>query len=55
MTCINCGATLSCGCQQRTASNGGSACTNCIASYENKIALLNQITNAPPPPPNPTP
>lgn len=55
MTCINCGATLSCGCQQRTASNGAAVCTNCVTSYESKIALLNQIVSAPPPPFNDTP
>ena len=40
MNCQNCHTTLSCGCQQRTASNGASVCASCIASYEAK--LLNQ-------------
>lgn len=38
--CNNCHSTLSCGCQQRIASNGASVCANCIAAYEAK--LLNQ-------------
>lgn len=29
-TCANCGATLTCGCQKRTTSDGKSACSNCI-------------------------
>lgn len=28
--CANCGATLTCGCQKRTTSDGKSACSNCI-------------------------
>jgi hypothetical protein len=32
--CSNCGATLSCGCQKRKASNGTSACANCIGKIE---------------------
>ncbi len=36
--CLNCGAKLSCGCQKRTASDGTSVCTGCLASYESKIA-----------------
>lgn len=28
--CANCGATLTCGCQKRTTSDGRSACSNCI-------------------------
>jgi hypothetical protein len=34
MTCSNCGAKLSCGCQKRVASNGASVCTTCQISYE---------------------
>ena len=33
-TCSNCKKTLSCGCQKRTASNGQSGCTSCIAALE---------------------
>lgn len=28
--CPNCGATLSCGCQKRTLSNGAQGCSNCV-------------------------
>ncbi len=31
MTCGNCGATLTCGCQKRIAQNGKHCCTTCIA------------------------
>lgn len=37
MTCPNCNATLSCGCQSRRASDGKTVCTGCAASYEAKI------------------
>ena len=37
-TCQNCGATLSCGCQKRTASNGASACSACVSALNAKIA-----------------
>lgn len=37
-TCQNCGATLSCGCQRRTATNGTSACSNCVSALNAKIA-----------------
>lgn len=37
MVCNNCKTTLSCGCQQRTASDGKQVCSNCISSYENKL------------------
>lgn len=39
--CGNCGKNLSCGCQKRTAKDGKSVCSNCIASYEAK-SLPNQ-------------
>lgn len=35
--CLNCGAKLSCGCQKRTASDGKSVCTGCLASYETSL------------------
>lgn len=35
--CANCGATMSCGCQKRTASNGTSACSACITALEGKL------------------
>jgi hypothetical protein len=34
MKCANCGNKLSCSCQQRTASNGKSCCSQCITAYE---------------------
>ena len=36
--CNNCGATLSCGCQRATASNGKSCCNNCVKQYERSIS-----------------
>lgn len=36
-TCTNCGTTITCGCQDRIASNGTRVCTNCISSYEIQI------------------
>lgn len=36
--CHNCGAQLTCGCQQRTASDGTPTCQNCLADYEQQKA-----------------
>jgi len=36
MKCMNCGATLSCGCQKRVAPNGKQVCTKCIHTVEAK-------------------
>lgn len=36
-TCPNCGAHITCGCQERIASNGAKICNNCIANYENML------------------
>ena len=38
--CSNCQTQLSCGCQQRTASNGAVVCANCIAAYEAQLARV---------------
>lgn len=38
--CNNCKTTLSCGCQNRTASNGVQVCSNCLTQYEQQIAAL---------------
>jgi hypothetical protein len=50
--CANCEARLSCGCQRRTASNGASACSNCVSSLNTKLAqeqlLANQVVVTPP-------
>jgi len=35
--CLNCGATMSCGCQKRTASDGKSVCSSCAAAYEQSL------------------
>ena len=43
-TCTNCGATMSCGCQRRQASNGASACSSCLSALEAKIKVLKQAT-----------
>jgi len=32
MTCANCGAKLTCGCQKRVAANGKQCCQTCVAS-----------------------
>lgn len=40
MTCKNCKANLSCGCQKRVASNGMHLCSNCLFAYE--ASLKNQ-------------
>jgi hypothetical protein len=37
MTCANCGATLTCGCQKKVASDGKLCCSKCVTSYEQKI------------------
>lgn len=50
MICSNCKTKLSCGCQQRVASNGASVCSNCISSYEIHLASLktkNAVVNNP--------
>ena len=49
--CPNCGKQLSCGCQRRIASNGVSACTNCIGILEAKIKNSGQRHFIPSQPP----
>lgn len=41
--CPNCGSTITCGCQDRIASDGNRVCSSCLANYEQKIkeAALN--------------
>lgn len=36
--CQNCGAVLTCGCQQRTTSTGAPACQNCLEDFEQQKA-----------------
>jgi transcription elongation factor Elf1 len=43
-TCPNCKKTLSCGCQRRTASNGSTVCSSCLASYEKTLNPTAQST-----------
>ena len=38
-SCNNCGATITCGCQDRIASDGKQVCTQCSASYEQQLIL----------------
>lgn len=45
--CTNCGAQITCGCQERTASNGVQVCSNCVALYEQTLI---QVTVATPNP-----
>ena len=43
-TCTNCGATLTCGCQRRTASDGTLCCDQCIQKYEQHLVAIKVIT-----------
>ena len=40
-TCNNCGATITCGCQDRIASDGKQVCTQCSVTYEQQLLLAN--------------
>ena len=40
-SCNNCGAAITCGCQDRIASNGKQVCTQCSVSYEQQLILAN--------------
>lgn len=35
--CQNCGAAITCGCQQRTASDGTPTCQICLEEYEQQL------------------
>jgi hypothetical protein len=37
MNCSNCGTKLSCGCQQKVATDGKTVCTHCVTNYESSI------------------
>lgn len=41
-TCPNCGTTITCGCQDRIATDGKLVCSNCIALYEQQLIVANQ-------------
>lgn len=36
-TCTNCGSTITCGCQLKTATDGTKVCSRCIRQYEQKL------------------
>jgi hypothetical protein len=44
-TCTNCGTTITCGCQDRIASNGVRVCANCIGTYEAQLTLIKTASN----------
>lgn len=44
-SCTNCGATITCGCQERVASNGTTVCGNCISLYEQQLAQIKATIN----------
>ena len=43
--CNNCNTNLGCSCQKRTASNGASVCSNCLAAYERTLKQANTKFN----------
>ena len=43
--CPNCGAQITCGCQDRVASDGKKVCSNCVALYEQQLLNQNQNQN----------
>lgn len=44
-TCTNCGASITCGCQERVASDGKKICSNCIALYEQQLVQARASLN----------
>ena len=42
--CPNCGAQITCGCQDRVASDGKKVCSNCLTSYEQQLKFLSTQT-----------
>ena len=40
-TCKNCGATITCSCQDRVASDGKQVCTSCSVNYEQQLIIAN--------------
>lgn len=47
-SCTNCGATITCGCQERIASDGKQICSNCIALYEQQLIQVRATNNVTP-------
>ena len=45
--CQNCKREMGCGCNKRTASDGKSCCSNCLASYEISLNGKQKPTNRP--------
>lgn len=45
--CTNCGATITCGCQKRTAKDGKSCCSSCVAAYDAKLKRTAPTQNIP--------
>jgi len=39
--CTNCGRTITCGCQERTASDGKKTCSSCNTQYEQTLQIIN--------------
>ncbi len=44
--CLNCGSTLTCGCQRRSASDGTITCSKCIADYEKTLSEKIKTSNS---------
>lgn len=44
-TCSNCKTNMSCGCQKRSASDGKSVCSKCLASYEASLKQKKTMAN----------
>jgi hypothetical protein len=36
-TCINCGSQITCGCQDRVATDGKKVCSSCVVTYEQHL------------------
>jgi len=43
MSCPNCNAPISCGCQRRVASDGNQVCASCLAAYEQRLAAQKKL------------
>ncbi len=44
-TCQNCGTSINCSCQVRTASDGKQVCSTCVTSYEQNLAVQTNNSN----------
>ena len=43
--CLNCKATLTCGCQKRVASDSKQCCTKCLFTYEQQLIAKRNAKN----------